>query len=54
LGRVDEMTENPSSPLAPVLCRVPAVPVHAHDRTPESIAGTSTRSPPTCLSRRRP
>jgi len=54
LGRVDEMTENPSSPLASVLCRVPAVPVHAHDRTPESIAGTSTRSPPTCLSRRRP
>ena len=53
-GRVDEMTENPSSPLASVLCRVPAVPVHAHDRTPESIAGTSTRSPPTCLSRRRP
>ena len=52
--RVDEMTENPSSPLASVLYRIPAVPVHAHGRTPESIAGTSTRSPPTCRSRRRP
>ena len=52
--QVDEMTENPSSPLASVLYRIPAVPVHAHDRTPESIAGTSTRSPPTCRSRRRP
>src|ERR1700736_6731622 len=48
------MTENPSSPFATVLCRIPAVPVHAHGTTPQSIVGTSTRSPPISLSRRRP
>src|SRR6266581_3659131 len=55
LGRVDEMTENPSSPLASVLCRVPAVPVPGHGRPAGAAEGPEEkRTIPRCSSRCHP